>query len=84
VHPAYAPDAALSDFFLFGCLKGEIRGFTANAPADIFSEIRRIFREISKKTFVAVPDEWITRVECITQHKRVPSYGGKAIQCVLK
>jgi hypothetical protein len=28
VHPAYSPDAASSDFFLFGYLKGEMAGFT--------------------------------------------------------
>jgi hypothetical protein len=46
LHPAYSHDAAPSDFFLFGSLKGEIAGFTANSPADILSEIRRIFQKI--------------------------------------
>jgi hypothetical protein len=32
--------------FLLGFLKREIAGFTANSPADILSEIRRIFQEI--------------------------------------
>jgi hypothetical protein len=45
---------------LFGYLKGEMTGFMANSPADIFSEIRRIFQEISKETLLAVYDEWIT------------------------
>jgi hypothetical protein len=48
VHPAYSPDCVPSGFFLFGCLKGEMAGFTTNPPADILSEIRRIFQEISK------------------------------------
>jgi hypothetical protein len=34
--------------------------FTANSPADILSEIRRIFQEISKETLMAAYDEWIT------------------------
>jgi hypothetical protein len=46
VHPAHSPDAVPSDFFLFGYLKGEMAGFTANSPAGILSEIRRIFQEI--------------------------------------
>jgi hypothetical protein len=50
VHPAYSYDAAPSDFFLFGCLKGQMAGFTGNSPADILSAIRRIFQEISKET----------------------------------
>jgi histone-lysine N-methyltransferase SETMAR len=69
VHPAYSPDVAPSDFFLLGHLKGEMADFTANSPADILSEIRRIFQEIPKETLVAMYDEWITRPEWITQHK---------------
>jgi hypothetical protein len=60
VYPSHSPDAAPNDFFSFGDLKGEMPGFTANSPADILSEIHQIFQEISKKTFVAVHDEWIT------------------------
>jgi hypothetical protein len=47
VHPVYFPDAALSDFFLFAYLKDEMAGVTANSPADILSDIHRIFQEIS-------------------------------------
>jgi hypothetical protein len=60
VHPAYPPDAAPSDFVLFGYLAGEMAGFIANSPPDILSEIRWIFQEISKETLVAVYDEWMT------------------------
>jgi hypothetical protein len=61
VHLAHSPDAAPSDFFLFACLKREMAGITANSPADILSEIPRIFQEISKETLVAVYEEWITQ-----------------------
>jgi hypothetical protein len=44
-------------------------GFTTNSPADILSEIRRIFQEISKETLLAVYDEWITRVEWTTEYR---------------
>jgi hypothetical protein len=67
VHPAYSPDAAPSDFFEFGYLKSEMAGFTANSPADIFSEIHRIFQEISKETLSAVYDKCITRLEWTTE-----------------
>jgi hypothetical protein len=49
VYLAYSHDAAPSDFFLFSYLKGEMAGLTANSPADILSEIRRLFQEISKR-----------------------------------
>jgi hypothetical protein len=56
VHPADSPppDAALSDFFLFDSLEGEMEGFTANSPTHILSEIWRIFQSISKETLLAV------------------------------
>jgi predicted DNA-binding ArsR family transcriptional regulator len=44
-------------------------GFTANSPADILSEMRRVFQEISKEILLAVYDEWITRPEWVTEHK---------------
>jgi hypothetical protein len=69
VHLAYSPDVAPSDFFLFGHLTGEMAGFSANSRADILSEIRRIFQEMTKETLVAVYDEWITQLEWITEHK---------------
>jgi hypothetical protein len=48
MHPASFPDAAPSDFFLFDYLTGEMGGSRANSPADILSQIRRTFQEISK------------------------------------
>jgi hypothetical protein len=69
VHPAYSHESTSSDVFLFSYLKGEMVGFTANSPADILSEIRRIFQEISKETVVAVHEEWITSLEWTTEHK---------------
>jgi hypothetical protein len=59
VHPAYSPDVALSNFFLFDHMKREMVGFTANSPADILSDVRWIFQEISTETLVALYDEWI-------------------------
>jgi hypothetical protein len=69
VHPAYSPDATFSDFLSFGCLKTEMAVFTANSAAEILSEIRRIFQETSKEALIALYDEWITRLEWITEHK---------------
>jgi hypothetical protein len=53
MHPADYPDGAPSDFFLSGHLYEKRAGFIANSPADILSDIRRIFQEISKKPFEA-------------------------------
>jgi hypothetical protein len=69
VHPADPRDAIPNDFFFFGYLKSEMASFTANSPADILSEIRRIFQEVSRETLVTVYDDWITEPEWITGHK---------------
>jgi hypothetical protein len=69
VHPAYFPDPAPSDLFVFASLKGEMTGFIGNSLVDILSEIRRIFPEISKETAVAVYNEQTTRLEWMTEHK---------------
>jgi hypothetical protein len=57
VHPVYSPDIATSDFSLFGHLRGEMADFTAISPANILSEIHRIFQEFPKETLVGVYDE---------------------------
>jgi hypothetical protein len=57
VRPAYSPDAAPSDFFLFGYLKGGMASLTANSPAAHFYEIHWIFQEISNEILMAVYDE---------------------------
>jgi hypothetical protein len=69
MYSAYYPDAAASDFFLLVYLKGEMAGFTANSLANILSEIRWIFQEISIESLVAVDDERTTRLKWITDHK---------------
>jgi hypothetical protein len=43
--------------------------FTAISPADFLSEIRRIFQEVSKETLLGLHDEWITRLEWMTEYK---------------
>jgi hypothetical protein len=45
VQPAHSPDAAPSNFFWFGHLKGEMSSFTVNSLSDILSAICRIFQE---------------------------------------
>jgi hypothetical protein len=50
-------------------LKGNMAGFTASSSANILSEIRRFFQELSKEISAAVYDGWITRLEWITEQK---------------
>jgi hypothetical protein len=68
VHPSYSPDGAPSDLFLFGHLKSEMARFTAGSAEDILSVIPRIFERIPKEIPTAVYNEWIIRLQWITEH----------------
>jgi hypothetical protein len=42
VHPAYSPDAAIRDFFLFGHVKCEMAGFVTSLSEDKVPEIHQM------------------------------------------
>jgi hypothetical protein len=69
VHPVSSTGVAPGAFFVCGDLKCEIAGVTASSPEDIFSEIHRIFAEVSKVTLAALYNGWITSLECIIDRK---------------
>jgi hypothetical protein len=52
-HPAYSPDLAPSDFFLFGYLKSKLQGIVVRSRPEFFSAIGEIFDEILKETLLA-------------------------------
>jgi hypothetical protein len=58
-HPAYSPDFAPSDFFLFGSLKEKLIDFGCSSREDLKSAITSIFTEIDKETLVVVFLLWI-------------------------
>jgi hypothetical protein len=53
-HPPYLPDSALSDFFLFGYVKGKLMGYRSETPSELFVRIRVILAEIPQETLNAV------------------------------
>jgi histone-lysine N-methyltransferase SETMAR len=67
-HPAYSPDLAPSDFFLFGYLKGAMAGRACTSENDLLSTIRAIFNEIPKETLTKVYREWMIRLSWVIQH----------------
>jgi hypothetical protein len=50
----YSPDLAPSDFFLFGYVKGNLTGYRAETPSELFVRIRVILAEIPRETLNAV------------------------------
>jgi histone-lysine N-methyltransferase SETMAR len=64
-HPAYSPDLAPNDFFLFGRLTEKLIGFDCRSREDLKSAIPSIFNEIGKETLVAVFLSWIERLKWV-------------------
>jgi hypothetical protein len=60
-HPAYRPDLASSDFFLFGTMKTELQNYEIHSREDPILVIRAIFDQISKETLISIYFSWIER-----------------------
>ena len=65
-HPPYSPDLAPSDFYLFGYLKGAIRGKIFSSIEELQDDILAKISLISQKTLRKVYNEWISRLERCT------------------
>jgi hypothetical protein len=57
--PAYSPDLAPSDLFLFGLLKEKLRGTVLTDEEDFISGVWAIFDEISESILTSVDVTWI-------------------------
>jgi hypothetical protein len=60
-YPAYSPDFAPSDFFLFGYLKEKLTDLDCRSREDLKNAITSIFTKIDKEILVAVFVSWIER-----------------------
>jgi hypothetical protein len=45
-HPAYSPDLALSDFYLFGYVKHQLQGHEFTEGAEFISAVSEILNQI--------------------------------------
>jgi len=66
-HPAYSPDLAPSDYYLFGSLKNFLRGQIFNNDNEIKSAIEGWFQEKTSDFFLAgieqLPKRWHKCIE---------------------
>jgi hypothetical protein len=53
-HPAYSPDLAPSDFFLFGTVKADLQNYEIHSREYLILAIRTVLGEISKETLISV------------------------------
>ena len=69
-HPPspYSPDLAPSDLYLFGMLKGRIRGRRFTSSDEIVAEIREICERISKIELQRVYNTWVRRLEWVVEN----------------
>lgn len=67
--PAYSPDVAPSDFYLFGYLEEKIKGHSYNDTDELFEAIIEILNSISRDEIKSVFDHWIDRCKWIISHK---------------
>ena len=66
-HPAFSPDLAPSDFYLFGKVKDELKGSEFECEEELFESIENILKRIPKEELESVMKEWENRLRaCIS------------------
>jgi hypothetical protein len=62
-HTPYSQDLALSDFYLFGHVKGLLRGELFETGERLLSTVDSILRSLEKSTLTKVFLEWMRSLE---------------------
>ncbi|UYV67694.1 SEPT7 [Cordylochernes scorpioides] len=66
-HPAYSPDLALSDYFLFGLLKKELKGKRFDSDEDVQKVVQDFFHTLPKSAYkegiYKLPERWRRCIE---------------------
>jgi hypothetical protein len=68
-HPAYSPDLAPSDFFLFGTVKRELQNYEVHSRGELILAIQAIFDAIPKETLTSVYVAWIKRLKWVIKNE---------------
>lgn len=66
-HPAYSPDLAPCDFFLFGHLKRQLKGLSFADNESLLAYIRKLCTELSVDTLSSVFDNWLERLSVVSR-----------------
>ena len=66
-HPAFSPDLAPSDFYLFGKVKNALKGSEFQCEQELFESVVQILTQITREELESVMDEWEKRLRaCIS------------------
>ncbi|UYV78559.1 hypothetical protein LAZ67_16002001 [Cordylochernes scorpioides] len=61
-HPAYSPDLAPSDYFIFGLLKKELKGKRFDSDEDVQKVVQDFFHTLPKSAYkegiYKLPERW--------------------------
>ncbi|UYV68591.1 hypothetical protein LAZ67_6000151 [Cordylochernes scorpioides] len=73
-HPAYSPDLAPSDYFLFGLLKKELKGKRFDSDEDVQKVVQDFFHTLPKSAYkegiYKLPERWRRCIESQVQKVR--------------
>ena len=67
-HPAYSPDLAPCDFFLFGYVKLRLEGRVFSSDEELLHAAVEILQGIDKSTLEKVYEEWIRRLQVCVEN----------------
>jgi hypothetical protein len=67
-HPAYSPDLAICDFWLFGRLKREFPGITIDTEEDLIEQILIIRQSIPQSEIRRTFAHWQERCQCLVDN----------------
>lgn len=66
-HPAYSPDLAPADFWLFPYLKAKVRGIHFDSVSAMKEKVQRVLYGIKKEAFQTAFESWIHRMrKCVS------------------
>jgi hypothetical protein len=66
LHPPHSRDLTISDYFLFGYIKDELKSLSCPSPLHFHRAIKQTVQSIDQSTLMASFDPWIVRAErCI-------------------
>ncbi|UYV69001.1 hypothetical protein LAZ67_6001978 [Cordylochernes scorpioides] len=77
-HPAYSPDLAPSDYFLFGLLKKELKGKRFDSDEDVQKVVQDFFHTLPKSAYkegiYKLPERWR---RCIESQDNLKQWTGR-------
>jgi hypothetical protein len=62
-HPAFSPDLAPSDFYLFGKIKTALMGAVFASEQELLDGVLGVIHTISREELESVFEDWLSRLD---------------------